>query len=127
MAILEDPHDRAERRGDREQVHDDGLERQDHRPEEEEQHEHRRGHDVRERGGGVASDEVDGVEIDRRESGDRERGVRRRGERADRADQLPGLVAVNALLRDDVEHHDVLADRGADESLELRGQLRTRL
>ena len=127
MAVLEDPHDRAERCGDRKQVHDDGLERKDHRPEEKEQHEHRRGHDVGERRGRVTRDEVDGVEVDRRESGDRDRGVGRRGERADRADQLPGLVAVNALLRDDVEHHDVLADRGADESLELRGQLRTRL
>ena len=123
MAVLEDPHDGAERRGDRQQVHDNRFQRQDHGTEKKEQHEHRRGHDVGERRGRVTRDEIDRVEVDRRESGDRDPGVRRRRERTDGTDELTRLVAVNVLLSDHVEHDDMLADRATDERLELRRQL----
>ena len=40
---------------------------------------------------------------------------------------MTGLVTVNALLSDHVEHHDVLAHRAADERLKLLRELRPRL
>src|SRR6266540_147555 len=99
VSVLEDPDQRPERRGDRKKVHDDGLERQDYRSKEEEEHEHRRRHDVRERGGGVAGDEVHRVEIDRGESRDRDGGISWCRKRSHRAHEMTGLVTVDALLR----------------------------
>src|SRR2546430_10537185 len=42
VTVLEDPHERAKRCRDREEIHHDGLERQHDGAEQEEEHDHRR-------------------------------------------------------------------------------------
>ena len=110
MAILEHEHQRAERGADREQVHHDRLDRQHDRAEEHEQHDDRREHHEQDRAGRLPDDEVDRVEVDRREPGDQQLAAGRRRQRADLADELARLVAVQRDGCFDVEEHDVFAD-----------------
>ena len=121
MAILEDEYQRAERGADREQVHHDGFDWQHDRAEEHEQHDDRREHHEQDRTGRLPDDEVDRVEVDRREAGDQQLTAGRRRQRADLADELARLVAVQRDGSLDVEEHDVFADGLAQERLQRRG------
>ena len=94
VPLLKDPHQRAIRGGDGEEIHDDRLERQEHRAEKEEQHHVGHHHDEADhdrRGPGQHGDEV---EIERRLPGDEQLRIDRRMRVANRAHERPRLVAV---------------------------------
>src|SRR5207245_1629913 len=121
MAVLKDPHERAVGGGDRQQGHDDRLERKQHGVEEQEQHDVGDDDHEADRERSVAEYEPDEVEIESGLPGHQHLTVVERMRPPDVADERPRLLAARTQIRGRDQHGDMVA-QGVPERLDQLGR-----